>query len=262
MAFKLFLLIFCTKAVFACSLNQEIISLSGPVTSLLDNLNLLNDKKLVAISKLNSVSKKNNVEEISGGIFTSKKYFNKNKNTVFFIDSSFELIKTIKRSRLKKYVEFKSRNLDPFDVTRDAMKLIQPYLSGCNDEMTRLKKYLKRIKSMNFKFRSGIIFLLGEVSHNKLPKLVISYDGFVKFLRKNSYLKTYDSDLAYVSWSQKLISDYTSKNYKLIGINDSNSHVPSFKKIDEHKYNIFFKGALIPGLNQVKLLEFIGSKVL
>ena len=91
LAFSL-LLLFYTGSSMSCSLNRPLISLSGPITMLLEELGLLTDKNLKGISLFHPVNNFNG-KKYGGGIFLGEKFFQEIGNSIIFYDQSRELNK-------------------------------------------------------------------------------------------------------------------------------------------------------------------------
>lgn len=260
----LFLLLILSSSLHAkaCELNKKIVSLSGPLTTLLEELTLLKSKNLLAVSSLTPLSSNSIVQTVSGGMFISNKVLDKYSMATFFYDKSFELTKTIKRSSITAFNELETIGMSPFEVVNYLIKEISPYLNGCESKISKLNKELKvrkkRIKSKLV--GKKLIFFLGEIdSRKKLPELVIANDGFSKFLISNSIIESYPSSLAYLSWSKKIINRLQSQKYTFIGISQTTGAEDKVVYIDQKYLNIYMTGGLIPGLKQIKLLESISN---
>jgi hypothetical protein len=259
MDFKFFLIFisFISFRVSSCELSKEIVSFSGPITTLLEEFNLLDDKKLMGISQLTPLLSKSQVRRFSGGIFISKKMLKDYSGSLFFYDKSIDLTKTFKRSSVKSYLEIDTRDLTPFQAVDYLLNELTPYLVKCESKITKFKSKLVKIdKALKTKLKKNkIVFFLGTIDKNKkLPELVISNDGFVKYLRKFKLIETYKSEFAYVNWSQKELNKLKGE-YHLIGISDSVTDKLVMQKISSKYINLYFNGALIPGVRQVYLLK-------
>jgi hypothetical protein len=242
-------------------LNKKIISFSGPLTTFLEELKLLDDKNLVGISKLTPLITKTKVSRFAGGIFISKKMLKNYNETLFFYDKSIDLTKTFKRSAVKSYIELDTRDIDPFEVLDYILKKISPHLSNCGKEIQKFKANISKIdRNLKANFtKKKIVFFLGSITRaKKLPELVISNDGFVKYLRVNKLIDTYKSEFAYVSWSQKELNKLKKTHY-LIGVNDSENKTTQVQTISKRYLNILLRGALVPGIRQVYLLKKISE---
>lgn len=260
-SFLLFLTFFFSSNLLACSLEKKMISFSAPITAILEELSLLQDKNLMAISSFHTIDKPNQVKQIPGGIFLSRKKLKTMSDSLIFFDKSLELKKQFAAEDLKS-IEIDTRGLDPFEAHQRALKSISTLLIGCKKKVASLNAKIEQIKrSLKLgKYNAKIIFFLGGISkQGKLPTLVIASDGPILFL-KNQGLSTYESSLAYVSWSSKQMKNY--KGFKLIGLVDE--HVDGLKihKISKFKQNIIFRGLLSPGLRQIFFLNEFASNVL
>jgi hypothetical protein len=97
----LFILLFKMQA-FACELNSKYnyISLSGPVSMLMEFMGLSKDPSLKGISVFHPM-KGFGGEKLGGGIFLSAKTFKKHKNNHVFYDESKELKKSLNTVHFK-----------------------------------------------------------------------------------------------------------------------------------------------------------------
>lgn len=248
-AFSLFL-IFNSLCSFACELNRPIISLSGPLTMMLEEMNLLGDKNLVGISNFHPV-KTYDGQIFSGGLFLSKSVLNKNSEAFIFYDRSREFLKLLKSSKHKFYKAVETRELTPFEVVADLLLSIDQFTSKCESAITKLELKMEKLQQKLSKIKGrNAVFFLGEIK-SKLPELVIANDGFVTFLKQNKNYKTYPSTLSYVPWSKKSLSKL--KDLVLVGIHEGKMF--QLTKASSNRYNIQFRGILTPGIRQIYFLE-------
>ncbi|MCO4754033.1 MAG: hypothetical protein KC478_06105 [Bacteriovoracaceae bacterium] len=250
-----------TSNALACKLDpsREYISFSAPVTYLLQELDLLDDKSFKAVSSYHPV-KNTDIAKLPGGIFLSPKKLSDKKNAVVFFDESRELKKSLQQAGIKQAVEVVTRGLDPFEANRKAMTAIAGFLSNCAQRVELLEKKINLIKSKvkktNLKKKSYVFFLGKFAKSKRPPRLVIANDGFVTFLRKELKMKTYPSELAYVPPSSRILNKI--ENAIMIGIYDSSEKL-SIEKVVEGKFNIGFPQVLSPGITQVFFLEALAS---
>ncbi len=256
-----FLLLFLSSS-FACHLNSKFqyISLSGPVTMLLQEMNLLNDPSLKAISKFHTISSnKFKRERLAGGLFLSPKVFQNYSEPIVFFDESLELRRTMNSLEVKK-LEIQTRNINQWQIHEKVVTELKPYLRACEKNMKEISQSLNKIKTKiqnEEKFKSTFFFYLGELQNRTKPQLVITNDLFVKTLKTNKKLETYPSQMDYVTWSQKISKKF--ENVIEIGISEGLDY--NLIKIADKKFNITGPGSLTPGISQLyfidKLLSYL-----
>lgn len=239
----------------ACSFKEPVISLSGPMTLLIEDLGLIHDKNLKGISVFNPV-KEYKGERYGGGVFLGEKFF-KNKSSLIFFDKSKSLESLFTKNNYSKFKIVDTRNKSPFVVVEELLKILIPILDiNCGE---RLKAYKHKISTLEnsdvFKTKISMkaLFFLGEVIREKLPEQVIVNDGIVSFLKQRG-LETYKSKLDYASWSSKLLKTVY-KDYTYIGLKDSKADVIKIERLGEKHINLSFRGIFIPGIAQIKFLS-------
>jgi hypothetical protein len=251
--------IFSMQMTFACQLNTNIVSLSNPITTLLEELELLHTGKVKAISSFHKTLKPFKGDALAGGIFLSKATLQKLSDSVVFFDASKEFEDSLKSSNVKNYVKVKTIGEDPFTVSNSLISKIKPYVEGCEQNIKKISEKLVSVKSgLKKKLsrkKAKIIFFLGSCG-DKLPELVIVEDGFVKFLKDEKIIKTYPSELSYVTWSKKILNDLRGFQYFCI---DTKASKYEFKVSKKDNVNISFGDAFNPGLAQVYFLEKLST---
>jgi hypothetical protein len=239
--------LFLITSTFACELKpNEYISLSGPVSILLRELDLLKDKSLKAISSFHPITKDEfSGKRVSGGLFISSKYLKSLKDPIVFYDSSREL-KQIFQAGIE--IQTKGEISSLIDSHLESLK---PFTKDCESKIKEIQKNVKTIlKSIkDYKFQKSYLFYLGKLGERK-TNLLVSNDLFVRVLKNKAKLKTYPSDSMYVPISQKIKKDFSDAIE--IGISDGKTHV---KKIEDKRFNISFQGILTPGYSQILFLE-------
>lgn len=252
------LLLICSDISYACKINRPIISLSGSVTLALSGLNLLSDPNLRGISVFHPNAGNPKLKRLPGGIFISSRTLSEFQNITFIYDESIELMKTLKKSQIQSE-SIVTRGLIPDDVVRLTLEKLKPFLSQCDEN---LKKYQDNIKFKILKIRQKLskkmsaVFFVGEIRNEKYPDLIMTNDGFIKWLKMEKLIETYPSNLAYIQWSTKILSEVKIK-YK-IGIKDTGTD--SIKKVNfisKNEFNLLFPGALIPGEGQLDAIIFL-----
>lgn len=253
--------LFFVANMYACELDKksEYISLSGPVSFLLNELGLLKDKNLLGISVFSPIDKSKFKNKIyGGGLFLSdKEKSDFDKKTVFYDDGQ-ELKKYFKRTSSKKIIKISTRQLDAFSAHEVVLSKLAPYLANCDNELKKINAKVKKVqeKLKFFKIKNKdktYLFYLGEVLENKVPNLLMVNDGIAKTLVDSKIIRGYPSKLTYVSWSQKIVNSL--KNVIHIGISESDRF--ELIKVLKGRFNLKAPGALTPGLSQIYFLEQI-----
>lgn len=243
-----------SASVLGCDFNssvKDVYSLSGVVTTAFKEMGLLKSPKLKGLSVFYPLSQ-NDFQGaiIPGGIFLSPKLSANLKSGLVFFDESQEL-----RKVLPSAVEVKTRGLTPSEVTSEVIRLLGPYLSGCEDKKSELTKKTKDKTDELLKLASSkpaMIFFLGSYERQRLPETVIAHDGVVKFLKEQKSFVSYPSELAYVPWSVKILETLPKSTLK-ITIKDSGRSLE--KRVVTYSPEIrglIYPGALIPGIDQVE----------
>ena len=241
-------------AVCSLKANREYVSLSAPVTHLLEEFGLLNDSSLKAVSIFHT-SQETGAKKLAGGIFLSPKVLEKHRQAVVFYDESRELGRSLAQNKIKRAVEVKTRGMDPFEANRSALEALTPYLKACGKKIEKLMNELETLKKELKQSKYGkraVLFYLGKLKKNQRPpELIISNDGFVKFLKENG-LKTYPGELPYLSWSQRILKGLERPVF--VGVEEARGDF-SIVKVKENAYNLSAQGALSPGLKQARFLS-------
>lgn len=249
--------------LFACEISQsspDIISLSGPMTVTLRELDLLKDKKLKGISLFNPIKKDSFSGTIyPGGIFLSTDTYKDFEEKMVFFDESRDMNRILNDRVKVKNAELRTRFLTPGETIDLSLRQLIPFLTHCDskiaDYKSRVKKLQEELLILNKKKRS-IIFYLGEISEKKRPELVIVNDGLVKFLRDNNAISTYPSRLSYVNWSSKIMNDLPRETLH-IGLKDSTqSGVIEIKK-SPRGMTFSYPGVLVPGYSQLQAFQYL-----
>ncbi len=265
MGSKSFFLLLCLSIFFtekgeACSLAKKIVSLSGPITMLLEELDLLADKKLAAISNFHPIQSKTSAEVLKGGLFLSFRKLRHYKAHTFFVDKSVEFEKLLRRSDIKESIVVDSRGMGSMKATELSLEKLSPQLKGCEKKIVKIQRRLlnldEKLKQISW---NNIIFYLGSLKTKK-PDYIMARDGFVLDLINYSHLKTFQSKLHYVLWSQKELRKYS--DYIEVGVvQEMKQKLLAVREYSKLKYDLSYPGVLIPGMSQVKFLEaLIASK--
>lgn len=246
-----------TEVSLACSLNTRgVISLSGPVSTYLDQLGIVNE--LEAISSFHPVKNFKGVK-LAGGLYLSTSTLKSMEGKTVFFDKSRELKKVLERFPKIKTIELDSRRKGPKEVIDQTAEALRPYLKNCDEKQGLFNKEISQleahIKTNSKKIRESIFFL-GHINE-KLPDTILSNDGFVYWLKKEGLMESYPTDLEYVNWSMKVISPLRGK-YFFFGVEDSfNTGMMKVEKKTEKVFNVSYPGALTPGYTQLEFMKFL-----
>ncbi len=247
-----FLFFFCTLS-YSCHLDEEyeFFSLSGPVTQILQELNLLNNKPLKGVSSFHFVE--TSAQKIDGGIFLSSRFLKEFNKPVVFYDESEQLAKLFPKIPQLKSHQVLTRKSDLYDINLQAINQVLPYLKNCGSELVKLNSSLGDLKekiTQQKKMTPRLIFYLGKLTNTKKPQLVMSNDLFVKKWRELKKIETYPSTLEYATWSVKVLKDLEN-GYIEIGLNHGEERI---EKVEMNKFNLFYPHILTPGLSQIKFM--------
>lgn len=252
----------CLNTWASCSFKSQfkkVISLSGPMTILLRETQLLNDPALEGISIFNPISENEfRKKRIPGGIFLSQRTLSEFENALIFYDEGRELRKILSTGRGIQSVEIKTRNKYPIEVVDSLIRTIRPLTNGCDQLLSRFKANAVRMEMELLKKLPSslkVVFYLGRFKNQRPPELVIVNDGVVKKLIQENKIKTYPSELSYVNWSSKIM-DTLSKDFIHLGIEDSGSKLMKEIKRSSMKMTLIYPGALVPGFSQLEAFLF------
>lgn len=240
----------------ACELKKDIVSLSGPLTMVLEEMDLLKDKRLLGISKFHPIKKSQsfNGQILLGGVFLSKKILKKYQDKTIIFDESKELRDQLKKAKISKVIEIQTRDQDPFVVTEKMLDKVSQLSKNCEQKINKVKAFLTLSKSKIQvpKNMEKAIFYLGEIKSKK-PPLVFGNDGFVMYLKKHGLVKSYPTELSYIPWSQKVVKGLVGYNH--FGIMDGKKESLEIQKVSADSFNLKYRGVLIPGIRQVRFLS-------
>lgn len=240
-------------------MNNNFISLSGPVSVLLREVGLLRDPKLIGISLFAPIDR----SEFSGafypgGIFLAPSIFKGFAGNIIFFDESQELNRILKDRGNIQALEFKSRDLLPLEVVEASIQIIRPFVLGCEAEFKKIsERAIKLQDEIIQKIPKGleVCFYLGEIRQGRFPELLIVNDGIVKLLIQKNIIKTYPTTLSYVNWSSKLMKTFNTSTLH-VGISDSGQNKNRELKKNGTKMNLIYPGSLVPGLTQLEAFSF------
>jgi hypothetical protein len=245
--------------VWACQIKQETVSLSGTVTSLLYELELLDDPRLKGISLFHPIEK--NLfkgKRYPGGVMIAQKTLKELQGKTIFFDESSELAKRLKNAGLTKLVEVKTRGLDPFESTENTLRRLEPYLSNCPTEVLRVRLWAANEKQYLLsrkKLRHPLFFFLGEIKGEKLPELMMVHDGPVLFWTRNDRIHTLKSDLPYVRWGEKWRKGL-SEQAAFVGLAELKAGEKfRLEKGPKRYWNVKDVGVLTPGPWQIRFMR-------
>lgn len=248
---------FASFSSYGCELSKKnIVSLSGPVSTYLDQLGLIN--QVEAISLYHPIADFKGVK-LAGGLYLSTSALKKLEGKIVYFDKSRELKKILNRFTKIQAIEIDSRRKTPRQVVELVAGVVASSLKGCESQVTSLHERMSELEKEILTKISKIsksIFFLGRIS-SKYPETVMSNDGFVYWLKKEKLLDSYPSELEYLSWSMKVISPMR-QSHLFFGIQDSyNDGDKSLEKVSEKSYNVKYPGALTPGYTQLEFLKYL-----
>lgn len=254
-AFSLLVLLLASTAASAvCGLRAPTVSLSAPVTALLEDLALLGHPQLKAISMFHAVQSPTSVPRLGGGLFLSQKTLAQFAGHTIFFDESGELQRRLGARPELSTISVRTRSLDPFEVTFQALEQLHAQLVGCEAEVAALReKYLaERTWLVAQKpFSRRMYFFLGEVTTSKWPELLMVADGPVLFWTRHGKLRTFASELAYVRWGEKWKKSLAPSDL-LVGLAESKA--PFAVEKTAH-WNARGPGVLTPGPGQIRFMR-------
>ncbi|HLT23063.1 MAG TPA: hypothetical protein VKZ84_06460 [Bacteriovoracaceae bacterium] len=242
---------------YSCELiTKKIISLSGPVSTYLDQLGIID--QVEGISFYHPIEKFKGTR-FPGGVYLSTATLRTFEGKVVFFDKSRELKKVLNRFPKVKAIEVDSRRKTPREVIELTESLLAPYLKECTKQKVELKERVARLEEDIKKNISKIkqsVFFLGKIS-TKIPETVLSNDGFVYWLKKEKLLESYPSDLEYLNFSMKIVSALRGK-FNFFGLQDSyDGGEKSIEKVSDKNFNVKYPGALTPGYTQLEFLKYL-----
>lgn len=259
-AFSLLVLLLATTTASAvCGLRGPTVSLSAPVTALLEDLNLIGHPQLKAISMFHALQSPTSVPRLGGGLFLSQKTLAQFAGHTIFFDESGELQRRLSDTPKLKAISVRTRSLDPFEVTFQALEQLRSQLVGCDADVSALReRYLAEQAWLIAQkpFPRRMFFFLGEVTSSKWPELLMVADGPVLFWTRHRKLQTFPSELAYVRWGEKWKKGLASGDV-LVGLVESQGAFSLEKALH---WNARGPGVLTPGPGQIRFMrQFVES---
>jgi hypothetical protein len=246
------------KVTHGCELKKPLVSLSGPVTTYIEELGLINELKAISIFHKIKNKEQFKGDVLGGGIHMANKTLRKISKYHIFFDSSKEFEKNLAHSKILNAIKLDTRGQDPFRVYKYVQTKVNPFLKNCSNKIKSLDKKInliyKKFKNMNLS-QSNAIFYLGSCEKRK-PSLLIVNDGIVKYLIEKMKLNSYPSPLAYVTWSQKIMSTLKKKGFLEICL-DTKAGKNEFivDKKTPLLWQVGYGDLFNPGLSQIYFLE-------
>lgn len=251
---SLFFLSFYVEA--ACEFKpaaRKVISLSGTSTVVFKELGLLS--KLHGISVFNPISEKEFAGKVyPGGIFLSHSALSELEGSVVFFDESRDLRKVLGSRKTVNALEIHTRGLTPKESVDTTLKAIAPYIQNCEATISALNSKIKTLEEKLLKRipdSLNVVFYLGEFQNGRAPEFVMVNDGVVKWLKDLKKIKTYPTELAYVNWSSKLMSEMP-KNTMHVGVKDPGRENKHEIKRSPQRMTFIYPGSLVPGVTQLE----------
>lgn len=276
---KIALFIFFSFNLWAqeCQLKQPIVVLSGPFALILDQLDLIKSKQVVGISSyaLGVDPQKYQIYSdkiMAQGLYLSDKNFqqikDKYQSIVVLADEGKDFKRFFENKSWVQVLYLKTRSLDPFAAFNLTLEKLGAYLVGCDQKLAEIKEEVQKVQVELTQMQAmaknqRVIFFLGEIKKQddllQMPAWVM-LDGPVLSLLSHKKITSYDSNLAYLTPSSKIIDRYQQEGLvTLIGLESS----PKQKLLQNYIHNktkvinIYDSQGTIPGLGQVRLLKKI-----
>ncbi len=256
---KLILILFplCTWATCQLDSKFEYISLSAPVTSFFEQLQILNDTSLKVISHFHP-TKGFGGERWQGGIYLPvKKIRSIQAPTVLFFDQSQELRNLLNQEQVSEKiqaVEIATAQKPLATIFSELKEQLIPYLKNCSWQIKKLENQLAQAEVLYQQVeekKDKVLFFLGEIKENQYPNKLVNNDLFVSELRKRNLFTAYPADSAYVDWSAKILGQFEAKWF--VGLSDRCSKAEF--KTEGQKLNFCHPRVFIPGIDQVEVME-------
>ncbi|WPU66328.1 hypothetical protein [Peredibacter starrii] len=241
---------------------KKVISLSGTSTVVFKELGLLS--KLHGISVFNPISDKEFSGKVyPGGIFLSHSALSELEGSVVFYDESRDLKKVLGSRKTIIATEIHTRGLTPKESMDGTIKAITPYVQNCEDKITTLNSKIKTLEEKLLKKIPNdlnVVFYLGEFHSGRAPEFVMVNDGVVKWLKDLKKIKTYPTDLAYVNWSSKLMSEMP-VNTMHVGVKDPGRDNKREIKRSSQRMTFIYPGSLVPGVTQLEAFLYWAESI-
>lgn len=261
------ILLFSLRSYSSCDFHKDVkkvISLSGPMTVALQKSNLLFHKKVAGISVFSPVDGKNYHGKVyPGGLFLAHTTLNEFSDAIVFYDQGAQIRRVLTSRQDIKGIEIKTRDLLPLEVVKLTIDELKKITQGCENEFSTFyskaldvqKKLLEKIP-----LEMKAVFYLGPERSHRLPELVIANDGVPKLLIKERKLKTYPSELAYVNWSAKLLSELPKDTLHVIIEDPAMKNEKKIKR-SSLRMTLIYPGSLVPGISQLEAFLFFANSL-
>lgn len=258
------LFLFFSTYSYSCELKEKLVSLSGPMSYLLQELDLAKDPKLLAVSSFHHFIQKDfKGKRLAGGIYLSLKEFSKiQKEHILFMDDGLEMRRNGKKiqekTKLTKEIRFvDSRGEDAFTFSKQMLTTLKGLTLNCSFDVVEKKIKLTQRKLASFNFHhKNYLFFLGEISSHRSKNLLMNNDGFVTSFRTNKTFKSIKSTLKYFSPSQKEMNKI--EGPLSFGLRSSQNKKLKIETKDKNVFLLSRAGLLTPGLSQVEFMsEFL-----
>ena len=243
---------------------KKVFSFSGPITVLLQELNLLKSPKLKGISVFHPVNEKDfSGKFYPGGIFLSHNSLQELSSGVVFFDESQDLRKLFNSQKKISGVEVKTRNMIPLNAFEEGIRLLSPYLSHCESALEKMRKEVTLLQEeLLRKVPENLtaVFYMGEIRGGRRPELLMVNDGVVKWLLENKKITSYPSTLRNVNWSSKIMRSLPEKSFH-VGVVDSGKDKIVKMKRSSREMTFYYPGALIPGISQLRAFTYFFNEL-
>jgi hypothetical protein len=258
-----------TNSLFPCSFikSKKIISFSSTITSLIDELGLIESRQIDALMSEHIKYNQNYAGKVlSGGLLLSQKELKKLlKKQILFFDESKKL-EDLFSSHNGTKIKIQTRGQSPFEYLETGLNNLKPFLYDCEEQISKLKNEMLNLKNKivklaqdKQKYSAKYLFFLGKIENKvELPDMLISGDLFLLELAK--LIPTIKSDQNYSYISEKKIKKLNKDKICFIGLSDKSEKIKAeyfVEKISSKRHNLFFRNLFLPGFYQVKNLKSI-----
>ncbi len=259
---SLFLLLLSLQSVNAqdkCQFqsNIKVVSLSAPVTYMLEQLDLLHSPQLVAVSNYHQLQQDyKHLKRLPGGEFISQQIVDQWSDHILLYDQSQRLSQILARNPRIHLIEVVTRDLNWEQSFERVWSKLRPYLnSACTTllQNTRLKMInkMEQIKTLRSKPLAAVFFV-GNCSQDPLPKLVMLQDGVLKDLIASGIIQTLKSPLAYLLWSERDLAEFKREHTPIYICLNSSPDMALKKSSLNQTWNFYHPHILNPGFPQLE----------
>jgi hypothetical protein len=242
--------------------NIKVVSLSAPITYLLQRLDLIHSPQLQAVSDFHHIEQEHkNLKRVPGGEFISQQLVKQWEGHIVWYDQSNRLSQIFARNPKVKSIEISTRELNWEQSFNNVTKALSPYLNAqCETELvqlhTKMSQDLDHLKKSRIKPLSAIFFVGECIENQPLPKMVMLQDGVLKDLLSTGTVQSFNSPLAYLMWSEKDLADFKRSHNPMFICLNAKPKMELKQLAKNHIWNFSHPHILNPGFPQLE--AFIG----